>query len=257
GEPTRRRASRSEFSADEWKLVAELADHPNRLLVIATPEGGETYAEVAHEAIFRRWSKLREWIVAEREFLAWRSGLAVARRTWQTAPDAKKRDALLMGLALTQAQSWLAKRAADLPESDREFIALSGKAARQRRRRVQALVGALALLIVAALLARVNERYLRDSWRWLAVVRPYMTTQVRPHVLNAAGASARAHRGCGACAEAQGHVPRMCRQLSGDGGRAGWQLPHGIARHRSRPLSQRRPPARGGSRAPLRRIQVR
>ena len=26
---------------------------------------GETYAEVAHEAIFRRWDKLREWIAAE------------------------------------------------------------------------------------------------------------------------------------------------------------------------------------------------
>ncbi len=41
---------------------SELADHPNRLLVTATPEGGETYAEVAHEAIFRRWEKLQEWI---------------------------------------------------------------------------------------------------------------------------------------------------------------------------------------------------
>jgi hypothetical protein len=36
-----------------------LADHPNRMLVTATPEGGVTYAEVAHEAIFRRWDKLR------------------------------------------------------------------------------------------------------------------------------------------------------------------------------------------------------
>src|SRR5262249_20948744 len=53
-EPTRRRAARSEFTNEEWRLVSELADHPNRLLVTATPEGGEAYAEVAHEAIFRR-----------------------------------------------------------------------------------------------------------------------------------------------------------------------------------------------------------
>src|SRR5262249_15610747 len=72
-EPTRRRASRSEFSEEEWRLVSELANDPNRLLVTATPEGGETYAEVAHEAIFRRWGKLRDWIAAEREFLAWRT----------------------------------------------------------------------------------------------------------------------------------------------------------------------------------------
>jgi hypothetical protein len=69
-EPTRRRALRSEFSDEQWRLVSELANHPNRLLVTATPEGGETYAEVAHEAIFRRWGKMRDWIAAERELLA-------------------------------------------------------------------------------------------------------------------------------------------------------------------------------------------
>src|SRR5262249_22297829 len=57
GEPTRRRAVRSEFTDKEWRLVSELANHPNRLLVTATPEAGETYAEVAHEAIFRRWDR--------------------------------------------------------------------------------------------------------------------------------------------------------------------------------------------------------
>ena len=91
GEPTRRRALRSEFTDEEWRLVSELADHPNRLLVTATPEGGETYAEVAHEAIFRRWDKLREWIAAEREFLIWRSGLEAARRAWQATPDSVRR----------------------------------------------------------------------------------------------------------------------------------------------------------------------
>jgi hypothetical protein len=53
------------------------------LAVTVTTETGETYAEVAHEAIFRRWDKLREWIAAEREFLAWRSGLEAAHRAWQ------------------------------------------------------------------------------------------------------------------------------------------------------------------------------
>src|SRR5262249_36393065 len=90
-EPTRRRALRSEFSDEEWRLVSELADHPNRLLVTATPESGETYAEVAHEAIFRRWHKLRDWIAAEREFLAWRTGLEAARRAWLATPDRTKK----------------------------------------------------------------------------------------------------------------------------------------------------------------------
>ena len=185
-EPTRRRALRSEFTNTEWRLVSELADHPNRLLITATPENGETYAEVAHEAIFRRWGKLRDWIAAERGFLAWRTGLEAARRTWQEAAPANlgvrgasvatwatmfgsvllfhslylailyesgtpnpvillvlaagafgvyawtarvaflhyysKGDALLTGLTLTQAQSWLRKRREDLPAVDQDFI---------------------------------------------------------------------------------------------------------------------------------------
>ncbi|MCI0736157.1 MAG: toll/interleukin-1 receptor domain-containing protein [Beijerinckiaceae bacterium] len=88
--PTRRRAARSEFTDEEWRLVNELAGHPNRLLVTATPEEGETYAEVAHEAVFKRWDKLRDWIAAERVFLAWRTGLEAARRAWQ-APQGIRR----------------------------------------------------------------------------------------------------------------------------------------------------------------------
>jgi len=54
GEPTRRRAARDEFSEEEWRLVSELAAFPNRLVVTISKSTGETYAEVAHEAIFRR-----------------------------------------------------------------------------------------------------------------------------------------------------------------------------------------------------------
>jgi formylglycine-generating enzyme required for sulfatase activity len=139
-EPTRRRAVRSEFTDEQWRLVSELADDPNRLLVTATPEGGETYAEVAHEAIFRRWGKARDWIAAEREFLAWRTGLEAARRAWQATPDNLKTDALLMGRALAQGQSWMAERGADIPEADRGFISLSRKATGRRRLRARALI---------------------------------------------------------------------------------------------------------------------
>jgi hypothetical protein len=128
-------AQRSEFSDEEWRLVSELANHPNRLLVTATPEGGETYAEVAHEAIFRRWERLREWIAQEREFLIWRSELEGAHRRWQGAPERSRNDALLMGLPLAQAQGWLVKRSDDLPTAEREFIDLSLKRAAVARAR--------------------------------------------------------------------------------------------------------------------------
>jgi len=188
-EPTRRRAVRSEFTNIEWRLVSELADHPNRLLVTATPESGETYAEVAHEAIFRRWDKLRNWIAAEREFLAWRTGLEAARRAWQKMLDSSKNDALLMGAALTQAQSWFAKRRDDLPVIDQDFIDQSSRResrARSRARRLRTLVYVLLVGSIAGLIGWINQSYLREQVNWYTTARPYMLQQVRPYVLTAA-----------------------------------------------------------------------
>jgi formylglycine-generating enzyme required for sulfatase activity len=186
-EPTRRRASRSEFTEEEWRLVTELVDHPNRLLVTATPESGETYAEVAHEAVFRRWEKLRDWIAAEREFLAWRTGLEAARRAWQETPGGSKASALLMGLALDKAQGWLAKRRGDLSGPDRDFIDQSGARERKasaRARRVQALVYMLLVGIIAGLVGWINQSYLKEQWNWYMVKRPYIVARVRPYVLS-------------------------------------------------------------------------
>jgi formylglycine-generating enzyme required for sulfatase activity len=182
-EPTRRRAARSEFTDKEWRLVTELADHPNRLLVTATSEAGETYAEVAHEAVFRRWEKLRDWIAAEREFLAWRTGLEAARRAWEKTPEDSKSGALLMGTPLTQAQSWLAKREQDLPAVDRDFIDQSAKRenkARARARRVRNLVYVLLASTIAVLLGWINQSTIKEQMNWYFTMRPYMFANFRP-----------------------------------------------------------------------------
>ncbi len=186
-EATRRCATRSEFTDEEWRLVSELADHPNRLLVTATSEAGETHAEVAHEAIFKRWEKLREWISAEREFLAWRSGLEAARREWEKTPPLLKTEALLMGAPLTQAQSWLTKRGEDLPAGDLAFIDRSTKrenAARARLRGALALVYFLLVGVIVGLIGWINQSRLQEAWNWFTVMRPYMMANFRPHVLN-------------------------------------------------------------------------
>jgi len=191
-EPTRRRAARSDFTNEEWRLVSELADHPNRLLVTVTPEGGETYAEVAHEAVFRRWDKLRNWISAEREFLAWKTGLEAARRAWQATVETAKYDALLMGAGLTQAQSWLAKRKEDLSAVDRDFIeesSLRETRARARVRRTRALVYILLVGIIIGLIGWMNQALLAEQIRFVAM-RPYMLSQVRPYVLTTAAEQA-------------------------------------------------------------------
>jgi Novel STAND NTPase 1/TIR domain len=157
-EPTRRRALRSEFTDEEWRLVSELADHPNRLLVTATPESGETYAEVAHEAIFRRWNKLRNWIAVEREFLAWRTGLEAARRAWEGTPKRFKREALLMGAALILAQSWLKRRSKDIPAVDRAFTLRSRRQKIDKRVRIGVVMFVIFLLLLVPVLSDVWVR---------------------------------------------------------------------------------------------------
>jgi formylglycine-generating enzyme required for sulfatase activity len=184
-DPSRRRAAREEFSDEEWRLVIELANYPNRLLATVTTETRETYAEVAHEAIFRRWGKLREWIAAERRFLAWRSGLEAARRAWQRAPDAAKSDALLMGHALTEGRSWLAKRADDLPGPDREFIALSERKMRSRVRRAYTSYVVL-IAIIAGLVCWNNYASIKEQWTWFTTVRPFAAANIRPYILSQA-----------------------------------------------------------------------
>ena len=176
GAPTRRSAPRSEFSADEWRLVSELADYPHRLLVTATPESGETYAEVAHEAIFQRWEKLRQWMATEREFLIWKGALEADRRRWERSSEGSRNDALLMGLSLAQAQSWLAKRSEDLSDVDREFIARSTRRdelERQqrellRRRLFATVVGALVVVTGLALFSFIQWREAYNNSCWLS-----------------------------------------------------------------------------------------
>ena len=123
----------------------------------------------------------------EREFLAWRTGLEAARRAWQATPDSSKNDALLMGAALTQAQSWLAKRRRDLPVIDQDFIDQSRTSAKGRRearaRRLRALVYVLLVGIITGLVGWINQAYVKEQWNWYMTMRPYMLANVDLYVL--------------------------------------------------------------------------
>lgn len=133
GDPMRRRAFRSEFTDEEWRLVTKLADHPWRLLLTGHMEslGSEPFAEVGHEALLREWGELRDWLTGEqgqRNFLVWKTALERLRLRYEGLDEAAKENALLHGYDLQQARAWKEVRATDIPAVDLAYIDVSIRA---------------------------------------------------------------------------------------------------------------------------------
>jgi formylglycine-generating enzyme required for sulfatase activity len=77
--------------------------------------------------------------------------------------------------------------AANLELTDREYLSACRNAeamAKGRKRRVQAFIYVLLVGMIAGLFAWINQAYIKEQWSWFTTIRPYMVTQVRPHVLS-------------------------------------------------------------------------
>jgi formylglycine-generating enzyme required for sulfatase activity len=99
---------------------------------------------------------------------------------------------LLRPPVLDQAEAWMAFPPSDAPSPTAEtqaFIAASRKAevaARRRSRILNAAVYTMLVGFILGLVGWIEQSYIADEWRWWTVTRPYMVSQVRPHVLPAA-----------------------------------------------------------------------
>ncbi|MDP5219865.1 TIR domain-containing protein [Ruegeria sp. 2205SS24-7] len=144
-----------------------------RLLVIRQ-EDDRRVIEVAHEALLRKWTRLRNWLDDAREFLLGRQQLQADIKDWERARTADKPAALLTGLKLNRARGWMADRPHQLSATERSYILASIEAAeaetrrrdRQRRRIVWGSVAAsFVLLIVAgvAVFGLVQANIARDN----------------------------------------------------------------------------------------------
>ncbi|MET8583487.1 DNA-binding protein [Streptomyces collinus] len=105
--------------------------------------------DLAHEALITGWPRLSGWIEEEREQLRAHRRLTEAARTWEDL--GRDPGALYRGTRLATAQEQLA--AAALTQQERAFLTASGAARLSERRRRRGLVGALATLVVLALVA--------------------------------------------------------------------------------------------------------
>ena len=161
GEYVRRSARIDTLPPKARPLLERLARA--RLLIIQQ-EQDETLVEVAHEALLRKWPLLRGWLDDEREFLIGKDQLEQDLFDWEKAPAHQKTDALLTGLKLTRARSWLVEKPLQLTEAERRFIQASiahfeAEAARRERlrRRVQQVSVSAALVLAVCLVGAIWE----------------------------------------------------------------------------------------------------
>lgn len=148
GQYARRTTHWQELPTASHEILHRFVDH--RLMVSGEAENS---LEVAHEALFRVWPRLRAWLDEDREFLLWRRRLQGGVEAWQHS-QAPLRDAPLI-----EAEHWLQTRSTDLDDQERALVDHSirlrdEEAARNRRRRRTAMGGLITgLLIVTTLLA--------------------------------------------------------------------------------------------------------
>ncbi|MGW2220052.1 nSTAND1 domain-containing NTPase [Nonomuraea sp. NPDC001684] len=105
---TRRRALMAEVAGlpRVARVIAGLTDA--RLLVTDASPSGEQTVEVAHEAVIRNWSRLRTWLVEDRQFLLWQQRTRQWLHEWIHSD--REDGALLRGRILSEAESWLASK---------------------------------------------------------------------------------------------------------------------------------------------------
>jgi formylglycine-generating enzyme required for sulfatase activity len=148
---TRRRATLVEVGEEFRGLAKTLADE--RLLVTSRLAGSEEETiEVSHEALIRHWQRLKDWIEADRRFLAWQQRLSASIEQYEESKG--RSDFLLRGFPLTEALDWLKKKPANFSPRERQFVTTS-KTREIRRRWLAATVGSLVLVLI-----------LGTTWLW-------------------------------------------------------------------------------------------
>ena len=195
GAPRRRVARLSEIPAETRPLINQLVEQ--RLLATdVAADTGETTIEPAHEALLRQWSLLQGWLTEDAALLSVLDGVKRAAKEW--SEGGRGAGWLNHAGARLEAAEQLGARpdlAGLLSPVDRDYLTAcrdaeqaaqqAARAAARNRRRMRAVVAFLLLGIIAGLIGWINQAYLREQWNWYTVMRPYMLSQVRPHVLSA------------------------------------------------------------------------
>jgi WD40 repeat protein/energy-coupling factor transporter ATP-binding protein EcfA2 len=155
GMPVRRRVALAELDGDrdDGRRVLDVLA-AGRMITVS-----EGTVEVAHEALLREWPRLRGWLDEDTEGRRLHRGLIHAAREW--SQGGQDPGDLYRGARLAAALEWRAEHAPELNAGEHRFLDASRAAGERARRRLRlALVGVLALLVVAtgAALVALDQR---------------------------------------------------------------------------------------------------
>ena len=159
GAAIRRVASWGDFGPQEQELLERFDRW--RLVVRKEGDGEGATVEVAHEALFREWSRLRDWLEPERARLEALRGLKLAALSW----DRNERAPAFLThfgdrLEAANALSDHPRYGPQLGEQERAYLAAAGKAERRtrgQRRRLQALSGVAVFALAVGGVAWLNR----------------------------------------------------------------------------------------------------
>ncbi|HJZ46056.1 MAG TPA: protein kinase [Roseiflexaceae bacterium] len=140
-EDTRRRVRRTELlavGADTHTLdtVIETYSQYRLLTLDHDPQTRAPTVEVAHEALIRTWTRLRQWLEASREDLRLQRRLSVAGSEW--AASGHDRSFLAGGARLEQLESWAKETHLALNAEERAYLDASLAARDAQRAQEQA-----------------------------------------------------------------------------------------------------------------------
>jgi WD40 repeat protein/energy-coupling factor transporter ATP-binding protein EcfA2 len=157
-EDTRRLATRAEVGEKNWKLVAQLAS--DRLVIT-----DQDRLELVHEALIKRWNRLREWIIEHRNFRLWQERLR----------DSIQRGELLQDkLSMQEAKKWLNERTDELTPEEQDFIQRSLNLQKKDEDRVK-----LQKILLAASLGGITILFTIAGVRWCYAVRAATNDRIR------------------------------------------------------------------------------
>jgi formylglycine-generating enzyme required for sulfatase activity len=191
GATIRRIANWNNFNAEQQQLLQQF---DRWRLLVRRGDGDAATVEVAHEALFRAWARLRQWLDWERARLDTLRLLETASATWdrrgRPAAFLDHRGARLADASELEKDGVYSRRLSEVDHSYLVACRHAEHAATRRTRWVRASIYTLLVGIIIVLIGVINEEYVKEQWRWYTVTRPYMEAQVRPHVLSAAAEQA-------------------------------------------------------------------